>query len=220
MKSNLQNKIKQAEHFIIVGPMAFSFNQIEAELSKMQHKKLFVFFVDGGVKYREDIEKILGKSLFHSLSLGDNDSTLVKLQLIKKDQQMSDLAFTLKLIKDSAKQISAIFFYGFLGKSPRYDHLFVNLGEISTFQKAITSSPFLSMEEKIFFFKKGQHVLSIKGTFSLLTLAVTKIEISGECEFHFAGTLGVLSSQGLSNKGLGMVSIESNGPFIVTKNKR
>jgi thiamine pyrophosphokinase len=224
MKSKLQNKIKQAKRFIIVGPMSFSKKQMEAEIKKLDRNELFILYVDGGVKYRTFVENLLEKEsflTFSSMSVGDNDSSKVKLDHLKIDQEMSDLAYVLMLIKKFGTQIESVFLYGFLGKSPRYDHLLVNMGEISSFQKAILPArPLLSMEGKIIFCNKGHHILSIKSLFSLLTLIPIKVEISGECEFHFAGILNVLSSQGLSNLGHGLVSIEASGPFIVTMNRK
>lgn len=221
MKSKLQNKIKQAKRFIIIGPMSFSKKQMEAELKKIDKDQLFIFFVDGGVKQRPYVEGLLKKVPFTSLSVGDNDSSTIKLELLKSDQDMSDLAFVLKLIKESGALATEVFLYGFLGKSPRYDHLVINLGEISSFQKALLpNSLTLSMEGKIYFLNKGHHILAIKGTFSVLTFAPTKMEISGECNFHFEGKLDALSSQGLSNEGFGLVSIESKGPFFLTLSRK
>lgn len=221
MKSKLQNKIKQAKRFIIIGPMSFSKKQMEAELKKIELDDLFVLFVDGGVKNRPFVEKLLEKVKFSSMSVGDNDSSKVKLDHLKLDQEMSDLAYVLTMIKKYGHLIESIFLYGFLGNSPRYDHLLVNMGEISSFQKAILPArPTLSMEGKIFFYNKGHHILSIKGLFSLLALTPIKVEVSGECEYHFNGKLEVLSSQGLSNLGHGLVSIESNGPFFINLNRK
>lgn len=214
MKSKLIDQIKQAEHFWLIGPQSFSY----ARLEKMHfpERSLFIY-VDGGLNHKREIKSKKGLRTLASLSVGDNDSAIENCDVLKKNQDRSDLHFALSLIKKYAKNVRSLKLYGFLKGSKRPDHLLINIGEVEQWccdfpQKKF---PLISFEERLIYLPPSDHTISINGLFSIMSFCKNKISISGKCEFAFTGDITPFSSQGLSNKGFGDVRIKASRRFIL-----
>ena len=221
MKSNLQNRINQARHFTIIGPCPFSVNKLKRELLKLSDQSAIVLiYVDGGLRYRSHIAKIFPDQLPFSFSIGDNDSSIEVLDVLKKDQEISDLCFLLEWMAVLKPRILTMSLWGFLGTTSRYDHLLSNLGELYRFSISPNAKNVLiNMEHKVYFLQEGKHLFSNKMSFSLMAIDPVKITIKGECVYPFKGVLKPLSSRGLSNQGLGEFEISTSGPIIYFQNK-
>lgn len=222
MKSNLQNRINQARHFIIIGPCPFPISKLKAELLKISNLSSgILIFVDGGLRHRDKIIKIFPDKKFTSISIGDNDSSLEMLDVFKKDQDVSDLSFLLEWISVLTPRIATMSLWGFLGTTSRYDHLLANLGEISRFSlHRNAKKSLINMEHKVYFLQKGKYVFSSRKSFSLMAIKPVQITIRGNCAYPFKGHLKPLSSRGLSNQGMGEFEIHTSGPLIFFQNKK
>ncbi len=221
MKSSLQKRINQAEHLLILGPQPFSWKTLQSiYTSGESFRHLLVIFVDGGTIHMKKIKALLPTHYKNSFSIGDNDSSKIKVDVKKIDQNQSDLNFLLGWIIHLKPTLHAIHFFGFLGGPFRLDHLFVNLGTISRFQERISNRPEIMMDALVYFLYSGVTQLEIKTTFSLLSLLKNKVKISGDCQYPFDGMIDPLSSQGLSNVGIGHVKIKSNKPCLLILNKK
>lgn len=204
MKSNLQSRINQADHFIIIGPQKFSSASFKKTLTGLD--PVVAIYVDGGTRHQRELEKNHPEIKKNSFSIGDGDSSKSELTFKKRDQSISDLAYLLQKLSRKTK-IKTVHFFGFVEKSTRLDHVLVNLGEIMAFHAERKTALKLSCDNKIVFLKKETFLFSTKKTFSVIVLKPGKIKISGECRFPFEGKLMPLSSRGLSNEGQGVISI-------------
>lgn len=201
---------------IVVGPMKFSWKLIKPHLND-PHVRLF--FVDGGLVHLEKFEKfaphLVQASKKLGMTYGDGDSSHKKMDKKKTDQNISDLAFFLKTIPKSLST-SKLLLIGFLGG--RLDHQLFNLGEVNHYMsKHQTRTSSIWMEDKIQFLCSGEHHLWIEGPFSLASFTNIEISVKGECNYKTKGLvpLSALSSRGLSNKGQGLVEINSKGVVAV-----
>lgn len=209
----------KAEHFIIVGPMPFKW----ADLSfNGTPKNTLVIFVDGGLTHFKIFKKKANSYLKSFISLGDGDSSFEKMEIYKSDQNLSDLAFCLKMLKPIGRDAKSFCFVGFLGtkntNSNRLDHLLFNISEIFAFVKSMTFSgkPIIKMENEVSFFKKGTYKIRINSLFSFISLEKSNIKLSGKCLYKTASlSMPPLSSRGLSNHGSGLVRIESTKNFCL-----
>jgi hypothetical protein len=89
----------KAEHFIIVGPMPFKWVDLQFHGTS---KNTQIVFVDDGMTHFKAFQKNAKSFLVSSISLGDGDSSGEKMEINKNDQNLSDLAFCLKMIKPYA----------------------------------------------------------------------------------------------------------------------
>jgi hypothetical protein len=209
----------KAEHFIIVGPMPFKWTDLPFNGNP---KNTLVIFVDGGLTHFKTFQKKANPFLQSSISLGDGDSSPKKMQILKSDQDLSDLAFCLKMVKPIGKNAKSFCFVGFLGTkntpSNRLDHLLFNISEIFTFVKTMkfSGNPIIKMENEVSFFKKGAHKIRIHSLFSFMSLEKSTLKLSGKCLYKTTSlSVAPLSSRGLSNLGSGVVSIESTKTFFL-----
>lgn len=228
MKSNLQKRINQAERLLILGPQPFSTKSLRKSLLidiqlGGDREKVLIIFVDGGTRHKKKIELLAPHLTRGSFSIGDNDSSSVKLDQIKTTQQYSDLRYLLDSVVKLQPKLLSVCFLGFLNsaeRSQRYDHLLVNIGEISHFQQGLTATPQIILDAQLFFLKRGTWIFDIHTTFSLLSLKPIHATISGQCTYAYTGKIDCLSSQGLSNEGSGVVKIKTNGQCILILNKK
>lgn len=216
--ANLDKKIK---HFVVVGPMDFSW---KALFFLGSPDETLLIFIDGGLKHRPKFAKKHPLFLSSSLTLGDGDSAPeAQMDIKKTTQEVSDLAFFLQKSKPLAKNAESFLFLGFLGGSPtpsnRLDHLLFNIGEIQAFRKALPDHKeiLIKMDDKILFLSAGVHEVNIQGTFSFLCLETNQVRITGKCAYKVPKktTLAPLSSKGLSNTGTGPVKIEASQAFFL-----
>lgn len=195
--------------YIIVGPTSFKWKVLTPFL-RLSHVKLF--FIDGGLIHQQKFQKkapLLNKT---SQSIGDGDSSKKRMNILKTDQNLSDLSYCLNLMSKK-KNVGTFLFVGFLGG--RIDHQFFNLGEISRFTK--TTHAQILLEDKIEFFPKGKINLEIQGIFSVGSFEDNQIKIKGACLYKSRNWLKLptLSSRGLSNVGSGKIEIESKSPLAI-----
>jgi thiamine pyrophosphokinase len=196
---------------IVVGPMPFSWKVLKTAI---KDPKTQIFFVDGGLIHQKKFEKWAPLLLKNAQSIGDGDSSKKVMSIKKLDQNLSDLAFCLKVMKKN-KKYEQFLLVGFLGG--RLDHQLFNLGEIHHFLQEEKRSLSIHLEDKIEFLPVGLHQRNIHGPFSLGSFTPNKIKIWGDCEYQSKKWLDlpVLSSRGLSNQGFGLVSIETKTPLMV-----
>lgn len=207
MKSKLQNLILQAHHVFLVGPMPFSLSHFKKTWAKLNEESALIFYIDGGAKHKMRIEKTL-KFSPQSLVIGDNDSSDGPMDILKENQNCSDLAFALNLLHRSGLKVQTLKAFGFLGLSGRLDHLLINIGEFDRFLKKskLKTLTEVMLDDKVTLFKKGPLKKEIRGTFSVITLERQKISISGQCRYALKKSfLDPLSSRGLSNVGEGVI---------------
>ncbi len=221
MKANLRKKIKQAERLLILGPQAFSWKSLLRDIKIWGDKhRVLIIFVDGGMRHKKKIGLLEPRLTRGSFSVGDNDSAAVKLDQVKTEQQYSDLRYVLDSVVKQQPKLRSVCFFGFTDKSQRPDHFLVNIGEISHFQKGLTTTPEIILDGQIIFLKRGTWSFDIHSTFSLLSLKPIKVAIRGQCSYPYAGKINYLSSQGLSNVGSGIVKIKTNGQCMLILNKK
>ena len=209
MKSNLQNLILQAHHVFLVGPMPFSLSHFKKSWGAMSDESALIFYIDGGVEHKIKIEKTLKLSP-QSLVIGDNDSSFGPMDIMKENQNCSDLAFALNLLNESRLKVQTLHAFGFLGQSGRLDHLLINIGEFDRFLKKtkLKTLTEVMLDDKVTLFKKGPFKKEINGTFSVVSLERQRISITGQCHYALKKSfLEPLSSRGLSNVGEGIVQL-------------
>lgn len=213
MKSKLMKQINQAEHFVVIGPRKFNYKLISR--ARFAPRTLLLY-IDGGLNHRAQLEKNKLIKNIPFLGVGDNDSTHFSCDIVKKEQDSSDLCFALNLIRRHAALVKSVEFFGFI-EGKRVDHFLFNLGEIDQFCRELPQKKGtkIHIESKLHFFPAGSHELSVQGLFSIITLASGQINLAGACAYPFEGKLPPLSSQGLSNIGHGKISIRSKKRFII-----
>ncbi len=165
-------------------------------------------YVDGGSHFRTPGGL--------SISVGDGDSGTKLDHMLNPEKDFSDLAFVLNGLPVATKQL---FLHGFLGG--RRDHEWAVFGEVHRF---LGTQPGSRAEFKhngkiaIIGFC-GNYSSHITGLFSVLKLDSGPVRIEGQCKYPFHGTLGVLSSHGLSNEGHGLVTVTSETPAFIFLNE-
>ena len=182
-----------------------------------------IIFVDGGLNHKDKFQKKVPQYLKSSISIGDGDSALTKMQLQKTNQNLSDLAFFLQRGKAIAQKAESFSFVGFLGGNPsstnRLDHLLFNISEISAFRKSLNpkNKILIKMDNEVFFFAPGIHEIEINSRFSFMSFDTNIVKITGECEYKVLKKTSIapLSSKGLSNIGHGFVKFEASHPFFL-----
>jgi thiamine pyrophosphokinase len=186
----------------LVGPMDFDNSAMPADMPHLA--------VDGGIRHAP-------RPL---LWLGDGDSGAMPQNIpafLKPGQDETDLRFCLNGIRGWRWQ--ALHLFGFLGG--RKDHELANMGEIHaemTARPALTSARFhdAAGQPALTFYNKGRHRLELRQRFSLLALEPATVSIDGDCAYPARSlALPVLSGQGVSNIGHGMVAIEADKPFSI-----
>lgn len=215
----LTRKDHQIKKILILGPMPLSEDDLIHLLRQKTSKKLQLFYVDGGKKHAKLIKKWAPNLNALSLSFGDGDSAKGSLDIKKEDQNLSDLAFLFEVLKKQKISAEQIHLFGFLGpKSPknRLDHLLANIGETYFFLKKLTlNKTCIFFEKEVLILSAGRHKISINSNFSIFVLEKAKIAISGKCLYKYRGALSPLSSLGLSNQGMGQITIDSNKPAMI-----
>lgn len=171
-------------------------------------------YVDGGTRARG------GKSAFPCISVGDGDSSALKLDHeIPTEKDFSDLAFALTALPPNIMKLKL---FGFLGG--RRDHELANLGETHAFIKARApgaSAEFYVRDQlELRLLSAGSWDLEIHTLFSLFALEPAVVSISGACAYPIThAALPPLSSRGLSNVGQGRISVMSDTPLLLFQTK-
>jgi len=209
MMKKQKHSQKPLSTYIIVGPTSFKWKVLTPYLKYADVK---LIFIDGGLVHRK---KFLVKAPLltkKSQSIGDGDSSHQRMNMLKTDQNLSDLSYCLNFLSKQ-KNVGTFMFVGFLGG--RIDHQFFNLGEISRFVKKNKGQ--VVLEDRIEFLPKGKNSLEIQGLFSLGSFEDVQIKIDGACLYKSKKwlSLPVLSSRGLSNVGNGKIEIESTSPLAI-----
>jgi thiamine pyrophosphokinase len=201
---NLPSHLKQNTQWVFLGPMGPSL------MAPLQNYPLLC--LDGGAHFTNKMD----------LWVGDGDSFTKEVKAEHKfkhspEKDQSDLALALSLFQD--KRPYLFHFWGLLGG--RRDHEMFNLGESLSFLEDHTNTTILFYGEngKIFFELKGQGDwdLDHHGPYSLGTLTKGEILLSGKCRYQISHdlTLTPLSSQGLSNIGLGEMNLKNSHPLFL-----
>jgi len=163
-----------------------------------------VIYVDSGSRFRTADEGI---------SVGDGDSIDTPLEIqLNPDKDFSDLAFALGNIPEHYREIDLA---GFLGG--RRDHELINIGEAHHFLSTRKLSTKLRFDHEIIGFSKGQWQFDRSGSFSIVTIEETLLQITGDGLYTCPEktTFPPLSSLGLSNAGSGTICINCDGPVFV-----
>lgn len=188
------NQFPDHDQIHLVGPLA------EAGLRIREP----VIFVDGGSQRREG---------GIGITVGDGDSSLEKMDIeLDPVKDYSDLAFALGLL---GARFTTVTLSGFLGG--RRDHELFNLGEVHHFLCSRPLRTRVLLDDELVGYGAGQWEFTVRGTFSLATLAETAVSLSGECAYPIeSGTvIKPLNSLGLSNEGDGIVVLGCAGPVFV-----
>ena len=203
------NNHTNSKQLILIGPT------LETSITHDTLKKLHLentpqIAIDGGIQFAHN----------PILWMGDGDSgspTLSMPALRKSTQDETDLRFCLNHIQDWSWE--KLHLFGFLGK--RKDHELANLGEVYSVAKSRTKMEKAifynnSFTPEIFIFPAGKCSLPIHGLFSILTFEQSTVTVSGQCEFKAHETIfTTLEGRGLSNRGFGLVQIQSSAPFLI-----
>jgi thiamine pyrophosphokinase len=210
-----KHSLNNFDTIIIVGPMPFPWSALKLY---QESGRIKLIFLDGGVVHKNKFMEKVPNLIKNSLTIGDGDSTNLKMDIKKDTQNNSDLAFILSLIGNKNKPQN-ILLLGFIGG--RLDHALANLGEIAEFlNKFSKHPPMIQLDKKITFLTKGLHKILVSGSFSLITFVPNQIKITGQCQYPVKKwlKLGVLSSRGLSNVGAGEVIVQNKKVVIYIKN--
>jgi len=168
-----------------------------------------VIFVDGGSKYRKNMEGYL---------IGDGDSYIGgKLdQLLNPDKDFSDLAYVLHRLTNN---FSYVKLQGFLGG--RRDHELFNFGETHNLLKCRDSSTMLKFDDSVVAVSEGHWQFEITELFSIAVIQSTAIKLTGKCQYQCLQEklFHPLSSHGLSNRGFGTIYLNCQGPVFVLFDK-
>jgi thiamine pyrophosphokinase len=202
-KSSFSKAISQMDSIQVIGPM-----KLESYYKKSQ---MPIIFVDKGISYK----KIFSIGCPY-ITVGDGDSSRKQMDLkapIHKDY--SDLSMALKLIPKEMKTIYLDGFFPRLRDEKRFDHLLANMGEVYSWAKKSNAKIYLN--RKTIILPAGIHKLNIEGLFSLFSLEICEIKLTGKCDYQIISKkkLNPLSSLGLSNVGKGIINIEANKPLII-----
>ena len=126
---------------------------------------------------------------------------------VKKD--FTDLEGALKLLPSEIEYIHTMGFFG-----GRLDHQLVVIGNLFNQVNTYNCKVSLLDSRPMLIFPRGKNIISIKGSFSILSLFHTIISINGDCTYQVQNTeLHPFSGHGLSNIGSGDVEIKSNQPI-------
>ncbi len=141
--------------------------------------------------------------------------------LYPKEKDHSDLYYALKLIKKKNCCLYCDGLFVDIKMEKRLDHFLANIGEIYTWAKKTNGMAYLS--PWLCLLPKGVSNINHTGSFSLLALEKTEVSISGNAKYKITTKRVImpLSSEGISNKGVGKIKIETNKPilFLSTRNK-
>ncbi len=204
---NLTSRSNEVAKWTLVGPMG---PNVPSHLEDFK-----VLAVDGGASYTSKID----------VWVGDSDSYLGLppapiIHYLQKEKSKSDLGHALELVADHSKL--ELHLWGFLGG--RRDHEMINFGEILLFSnkkeflQAFFYGPTGKIEAKIC--SQGQWNFEFRGTFSIVTVELSTLIITGECKYTLEEPtpLQPFSSLALSNEAKGSFQIFSNKPFIILFN--
>lgn len=196
--------LRDKKEWMIVGPMG---PMVPRDFEKLPH-----LVVDGGIKF----------SPTSHVWIGDGDSggerpNAGEVFVLSPHKDQSDLGCALDLLRDDHDY--CLHLWGFLGG--RKDHELFVLGEVFRF---LVSNP----ESKVNLYKEdgliafqflgtGHWSFEHQGTFSLGSLAKTKVKMTGKCEYPIPKKMKInpLSSFGLSNIAHGKVTLENDGPIFI-----
>ncbi len=192
---NFKKQVLALKKVQIIGPM-----KLETPVSKA----LPTIFVDGGIVHNNDHRS--------SISIGDNDSAAMKLDIIhNKDKDDSDLKLALNLIDLSVNYCKID---GFLGGSKA--HELINFGEIYHFSKKLGSSGRIG--KNIFISKSGCREYKFNGYFSIIVLEDTILTIEGEVKYKLIDVqCSMLTSRLLHNYANSSFKIKSNNPYYLIR---
>lgn len=187
-------------HLSVVGPL----------YGKPHAADRSTIYVDGGAQFRGT--KVLND--FPTISVGDGDSSAAKLDvLIPREKDYSDLAFALRAVPESIREVQML---GFLGG--RRDHELGVLGEVHHFLARKSQFTMVRFDEtEIVAFSGGPLKLEIDGRFSLFVFEPAHVTIAGSCKYKLPKptALKPVSSHGLSNEGYGMVTVAADRPCFL-----
>lgn len=133
------------------------------------------------------------------------------------DKSQSDLALALAFFGENL--LYKFHFWGFLGG--RRDHELFNLGEALSYLDHHPESQilFYGADGKISFhlLGAGDWKFNHQGLFSLGTLKKVSVKLKGECRYPIPKSLYIspMSSLGLSNEGLGNITLSCDGPVFI-----
>lgn len=202
MKTKAQTKVFKhiGEHdcLLLIGPLAIS----PEELNRINNFETPKIAVDGGLNH-----PIKG-----ALSIGDGDSSGIPCDIsFPPNKDYSDLKGLLDLLPHHLRQIQA---YGFIGG--RLDHQLGVIGEMLRFSELSKTQVSLFGDSYIEILPPGKSTLQIHGTFSIISIETTKINLSGKCEFSGENIdLSPLSSRAISNVGHGEITFSCPHPLAV-----
>ena len=190
----------------VIGPLEFDKSKVSSSLPTV--------VIDGGLNHELSLE--------NQLSIGDGDSAKgehrIKIDIhLNKEKDYSDLGYLFNLLdetylKNHLVTLEKLELWGFLGK--RRDHEFINILEAYSFLKN-RSQLVISFQEEILCLSKGDYEFDRRGTFSLISLEGTEVQIAGSVKYPFKGILKASSSHGLSNESQGSFQIKASGPLIL-----
>lgn len=202
-------RIHGVSKIIFLGPLAH-------HCSLINHENALVLAIDGG--------RIHHQRLPIDFSVGDGDSYQDDIshpfELDEKlpiDKDFSDFCFALSLIP--AKFEGEILCYGLWGE--RADHFLAILGEVN--EKLLTSNlSKISFIHQDLIQLEAYHQkvknLTVKGSWSILSLNEQKISLSGSVKFSSLDKLfKPLSSLGLSNEMNGDICIHAAYPYFLIR---
>lgn len=165
-----------------------------------------LIWVDGGANHRH------GKTGF---AVGDGDSALCDLdQYLSTDKDYSDLAYVLRCLPAHFDEVILL---GFLGA--RYDHQLFNFGEVHHFLRDAKTPTQVRFEHSIQVYSQGEWTFTARGVFSLAVFEPSTVQLLGACQFPITTptVLLPLSSLGLSNRGFGEVTLQTQCPAFIFK---
>lgn len=193
-------KISRATEINLVGPLFDSSARPAAP----------VIYVDGGLRAKP------AAATEPAVSVGDGDSASLPLdEVLPRRKDFSDLAFALRELPISVKQIRL---FGFLGG--RRDHELANFGEVQKFLRDRPGSKaifFRDSKPTVIAFGCGEWALEVHGIFSAFVLEATEVQIMGKCRYELPRPTRFepLSSHGLSNEGFGEVHVSCSSPIFL-----
>ena len=209
MCTHLKNYLQQFRNrrcATLVGPMTVQPSMLRAADEPL-------IWVDGGVAHRAHAPTLRG------FAVGDGDSAHGELnQLLPTDKDYSDLAFALRCLAH-CENLDEIVLCGFVGG--RIDHQWFNVGEVHHFLAARTAPCKARFDDTIIGCSRGEWRLHVDGVFSLAAIGAATVTLQGACKYPIAPAqrIAPLSSFGLSNVGVGEVTLQTDAPVFLIRVK-
>lgn len=198
-------KDPQTERLLIVGAAPFAVAALPTDIAVLPK-----IAVDGGIAAAPDA----------LMWVGDGDSGYMPQDMpagFKEDQSKTDLAYTLDIIRSWAwRELHLAGFWG-----GRFDHALAVLGTLQAemaqrghIRRFTLYNPLGDVGAVML--PAGVHEFSVEEDFSILCLEPVTISLSGAVAYEAEGLeLAPLSGRGISNKGHGLVRLQTDGPLLV-----